>query len=49
MTVTDSTDPASWRKQLDALPVGGRIPTFFFAHGCMNLLLFCCFRVLTSF
>ena len=36
MTVSDSLDPASWRKQLDALPVGGRIPAFFFAHGCMN-------------
>jgi aromatic ring-opening dioxygenase catalytic subunit (LigB family) len=36
MTVTDSLDPASWRKQLDALPTGGRIPSFFFAHGCMS-------------
>lgn len=34
MTVTDSLTPATWRKQLDALPVGGRIPAFFFAHGC---------------
>jgi len=35
MTVTDSNfDAAKWRKQLDALPTGGRIPSFFFAHGC---------------
>jgi aromatic ring-opening dioxygenase catalytic subunit (LigB family) len=43
MTVSHSWDPASWRKQLDALPVGGRIPAFFFAHGCMNSSLFHCF------
>lgn len=35
MTVMNSFDPTSWRRQLDALPTGGRIPAFFFAHGCM--------------
>jgi len=49
MTVTDSLDPTSWRKRLDALPVGGRIPTFFFAHGCMNPPLFRCFRSVDVF
>jgi len=38
MTVADSLDPSSWRKQLDALPVGGRIPAFFFAHGSPLLI-----------
>jgi aromatic ring-opening dioxygenase catalytic subunit (LigB family) len=38
MTVADSLDPASWRKQLDALPVGGRIPAFFFPHGSPLLI-----------
>ena len=37
MTVADSLTPASWRQQLDRLPVGGRIPAFFFAHGCTFL------------
>ncbi len=37
MTIADSLTPASWRQQLDALPVGGRIPAFFFAHGCTFL------------
>jgi hypothetical protein len=37
MTVMDSFDPTTWRKQLDALPTGGRIPAFFFAHGCTFL------------
>ena len=36
MTVAEKFDPASWRKQLDALPVSGRIPAFFFAHGCTS-------------
>jgi len=36
MTVTDSLNPVTWRKQLDALPTGGRIPAFFFAHGCIS-------------
>ena len=35
MTITNSLDPSSWRQQLDALPAGGRIPAFFFAHGCI--------------
>jgi hypothetical protein len=35
MTVTNSLDPSSWRQQLDALPAGGRIPAFYFAHGCI--------------
>ena len=34
MTLTDSFNPASWRTKLNALPTGGRIPAFFFAHGC---------------
>lgn len=38
MTVADSLTPASWRQQLDRLPVGGRIPAFFFAHGSPLLI-----------
>ena len=37
MTVTDSFDASRWRAQLEALPAGGRIPAFFFAHGCTFL------------
>jgi aromatic ring-opening dioxygenase catalytic subunit (LigB family) len=36
MTVLDTLDPASWRAQLDSLPSNGRIPAFFFAHGCIS-------------
>jgi len=34
----NSFDPTSWRRQLDALPTGGRIPAFFFAHGSPLLI-----------
>jgi aromatic ring-opening dioxygenase catalytic subunit (LigB family) len=38
MTVPEKSDPANWRKKLDLLPTGGRIPAFFFAHGCRAVL-----------
>src|ERR1700737_5606450 len=37
MTITNGSDPSLWRQHLDALPTGGRIPSFFFAHGCTTL------------
>jgi hypothetical protein len=39
MTITNNSDQANWRAALEALPAGGRIPAFFFAHGCTLRIL----------